>query len=986
MKKVRFILSILLMVTHYSIYSQQASGARGTIIDSENGEAVFGATVFVRALNANAKTDFDGKYQINLPPGEHDIEFQMMGYAPQKRKINVANGRFVTQNITFGSQVLDAVEVQGRAMNNTSSALLQLQRKSGTVSDGISQESIKKSPDTSAGEAMKRVTGITLIGGKYVFVRGLGERYSNTTLNDSYLPSTEPDKKVVPLDIFPSGVIKNIRVMKSFSPEDPAEFSGGLVKIETVEYPDQFTMTAGLGIGYNNISTGQKFLSIPGGDFFGRTTSNDKLPGIAASLPDALPLVPGNRFSGIPPVVVGAAQSEFPQTWTPTEGKASYDKNFNFTVGDSITNRWGGKFGYVYGMTHNRNYRYRNERMGRYLPVNPVDTQLKDLTSLTPVQGQNAQVYNEDTLWGNNLNLAYEFTKGHQMFLKNLYTVNSDKTVRDSFGYNLIDNFEFQALTNTFTSRGLRNHTLGGEHAFIFSNPNRPHKLDWNLNLAQATREEPNLQQQIWRRPQGSSENLFRLANNPDGSRFYSNADDNVKSLNVKYEIPFEQWDGLKSSFKIGSYSMDREKTFRFREFGSKNNIGTRPVDYYPIPGEIVFNAGDFIPNSSGNSSKTFSERQVESNAYDAMQKLQAYFGQVDLPLMNKVRFLGGLRFENSYQKVRTFVLKDGYKTPDYGCRTQSEQERLLLVNSNVCDKNNNGVGELSTKDYLPSMNFVWEFHPEMNLRFGYNQTLTRPDLRELSPFGFTPFFGADRIFGNPDLKRTYIHNYDVRWEWYVTNSDYIGVGVFNKYMSNPIEMIGQPVAGSISPRFTYVNGRAATINGIEFDYRKELNESWRFETNVFLIKSRVDVLDWKTFALGRAGFLDPNDRAFTFDPTNLSRQLQGQSPYVVNLKLEHFLDKKRNKSLSYYYNYFGDRIYAVGANGTPDAYEKGIGIVDLVYSHQFEERFDFKFAIRNAMNTRFKIYQKNAVTGQEEIFMSYREGVVFTVSGVYKL
>ncbi|TGN19893.1 TonB-dependent receptor [Leptospira idonii] len=984
----------LILFFPVSLFAQATGNIRGTIIDSENGEAVFGATIVVRSEKKFAKTDFDGKYEISLPTGSYEVEYQMYGYAPQKRTINVVAGKNQQMNVTFGAQTLETVEVKDRALNNTESAMLALQKKSATVSDGISQEAIKKSPDSSAGDVVKRVTGITLIGGKYVFVRGLGERYSNTLLNDSIIPSTEPDKRVVPMDIFPSSLIKNIRVVKTFTPEDMGEFSGGLVKIETQEYPDQFQMSLGLGVARNMNTTGKKFLTFDAGDFLGRPTESQKLPSIIKSLPDSIAYEPGSRFGGLPPTLVNLTPMFFNGKWTPKEESGSYDRSFNFSVGNTFkTTESGQRLGILFGVTRSEEYRFREEKSRRYIPANQINNTVKEATYLNKLQEQDSDIYNKEVNFGSNLNLAYEFTKGQQIYLKNLYTVSSDTNVRQSTGVNYIDNFQFLADTNTFTSRQLLNNTLGGDHAIQLGKMARPHKLEWNLSFSEAKRDEPNLTQQVWRRPDppsSFSQNFTRLGNNPDGSRFFSESRDQVRQINLKYEIPFEQWDGLKSALKVGGLALERQKDFRFREFGVKYNrgVGSSIVDSWPAPGELSFNPAEYLPTSANpTGNQTFSERATEPNAYNAMQKLQASFAQVDLPLFPKFRFIGGVRYEDSYQKVKTFQLRNSSSITnlDYGCKIDNEDVRVALVNSNVCTQNNNGIGEIRTRDKLPSANFVWEVKNDMNIRLGYTQTITRPDLRELSPFGFTPFFGADRIFGNSDLKRTYIHNYDARWEYYMTAMDYIGIGAFYKQMSDPIEMIGRPVAGSISAQFTYTNASQAYIRGIEFDYRKDFLERFRFETNFYFIKSRVDVLSWNTYALGKAGFLDSNNRAFAYDPTNLSRSLQGQSEFVYNLKFDWFLTNKKNQSLGVYYNFFGNRIYAVGANGTPDAIERGVGLTDIVYSYKHDDKLDIKAAAKNIMDTRFKVYQRSELTGQDELFLSYRIGVTFSLAATYK-
>ncbi|PJZ69274.1 TonB-dependent receptor [Leptospira perolatii] len=985
LKKVKLVFLVLLLIGSIAeTWAQGAGKIRGKIVDGDSGDAVFGATIVVRSIKKFAKTDFDGNYDLELPAGTHEVEFQMMGFSAQKKTVTVSAGKSQVVNITFGIQKLETVDVKGRALNDAEAALLAIQKKGSTVSDGISKEAIKKSPDSSAGEVVRRVTGITLVGGKFVFVRGLGERYSNTELNDTLIPSTEPDKRVVALDIFPAGVLKNVRIIKTFAPELPGEFSGGLVKIETQEYPEekQFSVTLGAGGNYN--TTGKKFLSMNQGDAFGGVNENQRIPSIVQSVPESIPFQPGNIFGGLPPKLTQASTASFNQKWTPDSGPASFDRNMSISFGDTYKiGTSGSRLGILVGSTYNRNYRFRQEASNRYFAgvYSPLSNQGANLNFQ---QKQNADLYTEERNWGNNLNLAYEITKGQQIFLKTLYSQQGEATVRDAKGTDYIDNFNFAALTTTYTSSRILHNTIGGDHALNIIG-DRPHKLDWRVNYAEAVREQPNLQQQVWRRPDGAAanQNYTRLGNNPDGSRFFSESTDTVKTAKFDYEIPFDQWNGLKSTFKFGSYSMERSKDFRFREFGQKPNTVVPGIDQYPVPGEVYSNPYQFIKDNA-----TFSERRSEANAYDASQKLQAYYGQVEIPIQPKLKLLTGLRYEDSFQHVKTFLMTDVNRLTNvnYGCDVKDEFARISLINNNICDPNNNGVGQLRTKDKLPSFNLNWEFKDNQIIRFAATQTLTRPDLRELSPFGFTPYFGANRVFGNSDLRRTFIHNYDLRYEYYLNSTDYVGVGAFFKQLSSPIEMVGQPIAGSISQRFTFLNANEATIRGVELDFRKDLLERVRFEANLFLISSRVDVMPWETFVAAKSGLLDPASRASAYSPTNISRPLQGQSPLVFNIKFDFKLDEKKKHGIGVYYNYFGDRLYAVGANGLPDAYERAVGLTDIVYTYKRNDHLEFKASAQNIFDTRYRVYQKNPLTGEKDLFQSYRTGVSFSFSATYKL
>ncbi|PKA17049.1 TonB-dependent receptor domain-containing protein [Leptospira haakeii] len=987
MKKIKFNPTILLIVfallSVTPVWSQAAGKIRGKIVDGDNGEAVFGATIVVRSIKKFAKSDFDGAYDLELPVGTHEVEFQMLGYSPQKRTINVTPGKPQVVNITFGLQTLETVDVKGRALNDAEAALLALQKKSAAVSDGISKEAIKKSPDSSAGEVVRRVTGITLVGGKFVFVRGLGERYSNTELNDTLVPSTEPDKRVVALDIFPSGVLKNVRIMKTFLPELPGEFSGGLVKIETQEYPEEKQLSVSVGAGGNYNTTGHKFLNMNQGNFFGGVNDNQKMPSALAGIPESIPIEPGSIFGGLPPQGVQASAGLFNQKWTPDSGPASFDRNFSINYGDTFKVGATSRIGVLVGSTYNRNYRFRQESSNRYF-ANPLSTLTTAGTNLTLQQHQDADMYIEERNWGNNANIAYEITKGQQIFLKTLFTQQGESQVRDATGQDKIDNFDFKALTTQYTSSRIFHNTIGGDHALNWFG-DRAHKFDWRFNYAEANRDQPDLQQQVWRRASTADPftDYTRLGNNPDGSRFFSESKDTSRTTKLNYEIPFDQWSGLKSLFKFGTYTLSREKDFRFREFGQKPNTAVPLTNLYPVPGEIYSNPIYFVQNDF-----TFSERQVESNAYDAFQRLQAYYSQVELPILPKLKVLAGVRYEDSYQKVKTFATRDS-NSPfnlSYGCGSMDEFTKIALVRNNICDPNNNGVGELRTKDKLPSFNVNWEFADNQILRVSATQTLTRPDLRELSPFGFTPYFGANRIFGNSDLRRSYIHNYDVRYEYYLNSTDYIGVGAFLKQISNPIEMIGQPIAGSIAQRFTYLNAEQGTIRGVEFDFRKDVTKWMRFEANMFLINSRVDVISWNEYIMAKGGLLDPLSKAAAYNPTNISRPLQGQSPLVFNIKFDFYLNEKKTQNIGVYYNYFGDRLFAVGANGLPDAYERAVGLTDVVYTTKRGDHLEFKVSAQNIFDTRYRVYQKNELTGEKELFLSYRTGVSYSFQATYKL
>ncbi len=948
-----------------SIQAQATATIRGKVLDSGTGEAQVGVAVIVREVRAFAQTDFDGKFTLTVPPGTHKVTFQMVGFDTEVRTVTVKGGQTRVLNLVLGVKVAKEVVVKGRAINNTEAAMLNLQRKAGSVSDGISAEAIKRSPDSSAGDVLKRVTGITLIDSKFVFVRGLGERYSSTLLNGSFLPSPEPQKRVVPMDMFPAGLIKNIRVIKSFLPEDPGEFSGGLVKIETKEYPDKFAFSVGLGLGGNTFSTGQHFLrSGPrgGGEVLGRDSGSRDLPDIMDSISDAVPYVEGSTaVGGVPSNIYRLGVLGLNNTWAPKRINAGPDRKLSFSVGDTIK-MGDGRFGYVVGSSYSRSFRKRDAVDRRWQATSLVGrVEAEDTNYLLPLQQQDSTRWTEEVLWGNLMNLAYEVSPGNQFYSKTLISYQSESYVREANGLITINDQVFAGRTSGFISRELLNQTFGGKHAHTFFG-GRPHTIEWSLNFSKASRTEPDLKQEAWvYNAIGGGTDVLRLGVSPDGSRFFSESEDITDAIQLSYTLPFRQWDGFYGKLKFGAMASDRAKDFNSKAFNYRRRGGLTDLERFPVPGDLTFNsarvyAGDYL----------LDQRSQDKSTFEAQQKIHAFFGQVDMPIfLPKLRFIGGARYEDNYQVVRTYnPFQRG--APDF-------------------DINRPGIGEIKSGDLLPSANVVYEWRKKMNFRFGYSETVTRPDARELSDFNFSEYFGADIVRGNPFLTQTYIHNYDFRYEFYMTASEYIGVGFFLKNMVDPIETVGEPVAGSNALTYTFTNAEEGQIRGIEFDVRKDFLKRFRAELNLFLIRSRVTVMSYEKRELIRAGVFPSNSREATLSPTNLERPLQGQSDFVYNIKVSYFLNEKKTTSIGLFYNVFGDRISAVGAEGAPDTVEESTAVMDLVFSHVLNDNLKIKASIKNITDPKFKTTQEAAALGSSVLYNEYRKGISYSFGLTYK-
>lgn len=982
---------ILIFLFSFSLYAQNAT-ITGRVIDATTGQPMLGVAVIIREVNAFTQTDFEGRYILSVPPGTYNVLFQIIGYDTRSQTVTVAPGQNLSLNITMGVQVLAKVVVEERALNDTEASLLSLQKKSSSVSDGISQEAIKRSPDSSANDVVKRVTGISIIGGKYVFVRGLGERYSTTMLNGSILPSTEPDKKVVPLDLFPATLLKNIRIIKSFVAEDPGEFSGGLVKIETLEYPDEFIMNVSYGLEYNTNTTKKEFkiiktkgtydfLGIGPNSITGLDAKVWQLPGLAKSLPDQVPLSAGNIL-GFSDNFVGLAFTAFNNDWAPKVINAPYNQSLSFSIGDTVLEK---KLGYFYGLYYKKDYEKYNQQEFRWSSANLSGSWLPEFNYISGYnQVRNAYYYQEKILWGNNFNLAYKISNLDQISLKTFLSTNSDKTFRESISQvRNPDDFDFITETAGYIAREIFSTTLSGDHGIKYFEEMKPHKLHWHYTYSRAVRDEPDRKERVWLRTAFSDEPF--LAGQGDGYRYYSNAIEESNHYNINYELEYPQWAGLNSKLKFGIDQLERQKEFRSKRYKYQNISGSTDFEYYPIPGDLTFLPSRLLTNQY----IVFQASAQQFDAFDAELKVNSKFIQTDLPIIPNFRVIAGIREEETYQKTWT-KRSTSTNIKDYigkQCTPEGLEElRTYLIDTGICPKDDNGVGDYKVTDLLPSINLVYEFIKDQNLRFAFYESIVRPDPRELSEFAFLPYFAGETIQGNSTLKRSKLKNYDFRWEWYITPEEYIGISYFIKNIKDPIEIVGQPTTGGASRVYTFINSEKGYLKGWEFDFRKDFYKQYRGEFNVYSIKSEVEVMSPITRELIAQKAFGPNDKRSSLAPTNLKRPLQGQSDLVYNLKFLYFFEE--TKKLGYvgiYYNFFSDRIVFVGSVGEPDIYEKGKGFWDLVASYSPKENLTLKASIKNIFNQSFETYQESKLSGYKLPYETYKKGIDYSLNISYK-
>ena len=875
----------------------------GTVIDNDTETPIAEVSIRVTDTQIRVKTDETGAFSLALPSGTYKIHAS----APFYNTFVITDFQVITGaapaplHIKLTPQVvkLDAIKLPVRLSQSSERGLLEKRMRSSRIEDSISTEEISRLPASSAGEAIKRVTGVSIVGGRYVFVRGLGERYSNTLLNNVEIPSPEPNRRVVPMDIFPASLLASLQTVKTFSPDQPGGFAGGSVQVFTKDFPEELTMSLSMSSGFNTQATGEDGLTYPGGslDFLGFDDGSRALPSIVRDEAADLPIRERGRFTplGFTPKEIQAFGQSFSNVWSPERRQVPVNQGYKFSLGNS--NKFLGKeFGYLgvisYGNSHSYGTQVRNAfRIG----LNET---------LSPVTSYNVERSGNEVDWGSVLNASLRFSPEHLLSIKTLFTHTAEDETRTWEGFNADRNTDMQSTRLRYVERQLFSGQLAGIHDFNFGEPvlEGPEQSDvsmeWRLTYSRASRDEPDTRENIYE-DRGDGTYTFRDVTH-SGSRFFFDLEDDEYNARADWKIPL----GAEGLFKFGGLLRDRSRTFDVRRFRFLPADQVDATVNLSAPPEILFQTQNIAP-------RVFELREStrSTDNYLAGHNIYASYLMLDLPVTTKWQVMTGVRLESSDQTVTTY---------DPFAASRKEIQATL-----------------ETLDWLPGLNVTYRLTERMNLRFAASRTITRPDFRELAPFEFTDFVGGRTILGNPELERTQIDNFDFRWETFPQIGGILAVSAFYKRFQKPIEQIVQPQA---EVRITYENAEGANNYGLELEARQNLGiltealRKFSINTNAALISSQVVL---------------PEDVGIQ---TSSERPLQGQCPYIINASIG-FEDPDWGISSAIAYNIFGRRLSEVGNHGVPDVYEQPRGQLDVSFSRTVANYFKFSVSAKNLLD-----------------------------------
>jgi outer membrane receptor protein involved in Fe transport len=796
MKKIT--LSFLLLSLFWVAVSAQQKGTiKGIITDKQTNETLIGATVVIENTNIGAVTDIDGNYSLTTAIGTYNFVVSYVGFEKLILKnIRIEDGGVVEQNIEMGTSqaALQEVVVTTKVQKQSIGSLMNLQQKSPSFVTGISASDMKRSPDRTTSDVLKRVSGTTIQDNKFVIIRGLADRYNTALINGLALPSTEPDKKAFSFDIFPSNLLDNLIIYKTATPDLPGEFAGGAILLNTKEVPEENFTSFMVGTSYNaqstfkaaNTSFSEK------GDWLGLGTD-------ARALPSTFPA----NFKLITDESEQYAYSKIiPNDWK-TQRVASLRpaQNYQFSLA--------------------RHYEVAGRELGMIGSLSYYNSPKLQFNERNEFNADASQVYAyDDVIYKNNvntgalLNFSYKLNPLNQIHLNNSIMNNGDDQYIERTGTQLEQNRNDKAYSFFYQSTRLVSNQIIGEHSL----PQGKLKAKWGVGHNYINRIVPSYRRMLYSKTADEIDAPY-YASFPVGTpsttyagRFYSNQTERNFTANSDITIPY-MLKGLRSNVKFGGLVDFKKRAFDARNLGY---VGRYNPDLYAQPLEQIFQSENIKEGGL-----RVKEATDKSDSYDANSSLLAGYAMAEHQLSNKLRLVTGVRFESYMQQLSSF-----------------------LINSPTEVKVNE-----TFNDFMPSLNLTYALNEKSNLRFSASKTVARPNFRELAPFTYYDFLLDASIYGNPELVRSRIINLDAKYELFPGMNQSFAVSAFYKKFDNPIEQVLEPSGAGVK-NLQFRNATAANNYGVEVEVRQKLNvlsnvwhqfDNFTWFSNLSYIYSEVD-------------------------------------------------------------------------------------------------------------------------------------------------
>ncbi len=902
-----------------------AADIKGQVCDSKTGEALIGATVQVDGTNIASATDINGHFSLSGLEEGHRYRLTVSYVAYKTKNIDGVQAssqpQMTSVALTPDEQTLGEVTVSAVARRNTEAAMVQVAKNSPVIVNNVSAQEISKTQDTNAGEVIRRVPGVSLIDDKFVMVRGLSQRYNNVWINGGAAPSSEADSRAFSFDLIPSAQIDNMQIVKTPSPEYPADYTGGFIVVNTKDIPVENMFQVQVGGNWNTATHFQNFDYSKGSgtDFLGFDSGLRSLSGGFNSV--------FNTFSGSD--AIDLTSNKLNNDWIVKSRKPIGDVKLSANLG----RRWkiaGHQMGMIAAINYTNEYRtfrdMQNNQFGVYDERNDRSIYLSN-----SIDNQ----YNHNVRLGAMLNFTLLSRGGNNKYqFKNIFNQLGNDRYTNRYGKDEQSNTT-RSAEYYYRSRTTYNGQFTGKHTLAND------ELDWSLSYSYANRNVPDRRRYVV--SDALETDVIQLTTGNDISREWTRLDEHIFSaaVNDSHSFRFGTWTPV---LKAGAYGEYRTRNYKTRELIYSWNTSTTqlPAGFRKMDMPTLLSNSEYF----GAEKLYLLEEPNMRDNYKGNNTMGAAYLAATLPI-GKLSIYAGLRYE---------------------------YDKMELVTNTRDDRESPFSHFYTYNDLFPSFNATWKFNDSHQLRFSYGKTVNRPEFREVSPSVFYDFDLAADVKGNTDLTPCYVQNFDIRYEFYPSRGEMISVALFYKYFDSPIEWT-YTLAGGNRLIYSYMNADKANTYGVELDIKKDLSFiglrglSWSF--NGALIKSRVDFSQQTTQEnhrpmQGQSPFLV--NTGFFYK----NEKLQFDAALLYNCIGKRIIGVGRNEGST-----TGNETLRV-----PDSYEMPRSVIDLSLSKRFGTHWEVKFNVRDLLAQ--KVYYKEFLTANindgtkkevEQVTRSFRPG-----------
>ena len=919
---------IIVFVFLSQLISAQSKGTvKGVLTDAEsNNEPLPFANVFIKGTSIGGTTDFDGNYLLSVDAGNYVLVFSFVGYKTIEKPLLIKAGETIVINEKLSAKAgvtLDEIQIKGTINRAKLSAILSDQKKAVAIKTTIGAQELENKGISDLATAVTKATGISKQeGSNNIFVRGLGDRYNSTTLNGLPIPSNNPSRKNITLDLFSTGIVQKIDINKIYNGTIYGDFGGANVNIISKEHVGKPSLEIGIGSATNSNLSGNFYLQ-DGPNFSGFYTIN----------------YPTNALTGY----------NFTTSWdnvskTPIATNISIKGGKKYQIGDE------GSFNLFATASFSSEYKFK-EGISRG-SVNAQGLAFTDYTF---------KAYDYNTNTTAMLNAAYKVNAKNKYKFSSLFINSTSQSLDEYSGViNVFDNasngggFVKRATfdkTALFVNQFLGNHKIGDKIT-----------LDWGVSYNHVNNVIPDRRQNMLVPKDNNNPTGVKVISDltsSDNNRFSQELLEDEVSVNfsTSYLFAKDKGDEFKGKFTVGYSGRFKKVDFKATQFNFRiNRYAAQPI-VNPLNINAYFNQTNITRNLF--KIETFRGDASTANALDPQtyfgnQFINGGFAEAQYKLTTKFTAVFGLRFEHIYQGISWKTSLDPSGNKD----------------------------AFAKFEFLPNATFKYVVNEKNNLKFAASKSYTLPQYKERAPFQFEEV--TQIKFGNPDLNLSTNYNADLRWEYFPKREEVISITGFGKIIQNPINEV---IVASATNDISYVNtGKQATVFGAEFELRKNIF-SGEIEKGDNILKSKLSAGFNASYMYSNQDFdrfKVINETKLNVNFTNKEGRLTGASDLILNADITYQKEfsNKANLLATISYNYFSDRVYAIGSAGKGNLIDKGIGSLDIILKSELSKKIKLGFSLKNLLNPSIKRVQEI----QNVEVLSFKNGIKGSLSLTYKL